>query len=39
MEIRPARAGDFEVMWGMFKEAIAMQDALRSEERRCRERV
>ncbi len=28
MEIRPARAGDFDVMWGMFKTAIATQDAL-----------
>ncbi|AIL06999.1 GNAT family N-acetyltransferase [Stenotrophomonas maltophilia] len=28
MEIRPARAGDFDVMWDMFKEAIATQDAL-----------
>ncbi len=22
MEIRPARAGDFDVMWGMFKTAM-----------------
>ncbi len=28
MEIRPARAGDFDAMWGMFKTAIAAQDAL-----------
>jgi ribosomal protein S18 acetylase RimI-like enzyme len=28
MDIRPARAGDFDVMWGMFKHAIATQDAL-----------
>lgn len=28
MEIRPARAGDFDAMWGMFKQAIATQDAL-----------
>ncbi|WP_414614970.1 N-acetyltransferase family protein [Stenotrophomonas pavanii] len=28
MDIRPARAGDFDVMWGMFKHSIATQDAL-----------
>lgn len=28
MEIRPASAGDFDVMWGLFKAAIAPQDAL-----------
>jgi len=28
MDIRPARAGDFDVMWGMFKHAIATQDVL-----------
>lgn len=28
MEIRPATAGDFEAMWGIFKTIIATQDSL-----------